>query len=153
MTHQYGDVAQLVRASSLYLEGHRFNSCRPYTGCVSWLGSSTTPGRRLTTHGPRKYYLSVAFRLFVRNKCPVGSLTLQVPLRGCGSDLVAQLVEQRPFKAWVVGSSPTGITRVRRIKAVVAQLEEQLICNQQVRRFDPCQRLLKTAPSFLSSVG
>ena len=25
-------------------------------------------------------------------------------------DLVAQLVEQRPFKAWVVGSSPTGIT-------------------------------------------
>ena len=30
VTHQYGDVAQLVRASSLYLEGRRFNSCRPY---------------------------------------------------------------------------------------------------------------------------
>ena len=118
VTHQYGDVAQLVRASSLYLEGHRFNSCRPYTSCVSWFGSSTTPGRRLTTHGPRKYYLSVAFRLFVRNKYPVGSLTLQVPLRGCGSDLVAQLVEQRPFKAWVLGSNPSGITRVRRIKCL-----------------------------------
>ena len=26
------------------------------------------------------------------------------------SDLVAQLVEQRPFKAWVLGSSPSGIT-------------------------------------------
>ena len=25
-------------------------------------------------------------------------------------DLLAQLVEQRPFKAWVVGSNPTGIT-------------------------------------------
>ena len=28
--NQYGDVAQLVRASSLYLEGRRFNSYRPY---------------------------------------------------------------------------------------------------------------------------
>jgi hypothetical protein len=25
-------------------------------------------------------------------------------------DLVAQLVEQRPFKAWVLGSNPSGIT-------------------------------------------
>ena len=26
-------------------------------------------------------------------------------------DLLAQLVEQRPFKAWVLGSSPRGITK------------------------------------------
>jgi hypothetical protein len=26
------------------------------------------------------------------------------------NDSVAQLVEQRPFKAWVLGSSPSGIT-------------------------------------------
>jgi hypothetical protein len=25
-------------------------------------------------------------------------------------ELVAQLVEQRPFKAWVLGSSPSGLT-------------------------------------------
>ena len=36
-------------------------------------------------------------------------------LRECGSDLVAQLVEQRPFKAWVVGSSPTGITKLSKL--------------------------------------
>ena len=27
------------------------------------------------------------------------------------NDLVAQLVEQRPFKAWVLGSSPSQVTR------------------------------------------
>ena len=29
-----------------------------------------------------------------------------------GSEPVAQLVEQRPFKAWVLGSSPSGLTIV-----------------------------------------
>lgn len=33
-------------------------------------------------------------------------------------DSVAQLVEQRPFKPWVLGSSPSGVTR-----AIVAELE------------------------------
>ena len=28
-------------------------------------------------------------------------------------DFVAQLVEQRPFKAWVVGPNPTKITKMR----------------------------------------
>ena len=28
------------------------------------------------------------------------------------TDSVAQLVEQRPFKPWVLGSSPSGITRI-----------------------------------------
>ena len=48
------------------------------------------------------------------------------------SDLVAQLVEQRPFKAWVVGSSPTGITACEANAATIAQLVEQRICNASV---------------------
>lgn len=35
---------------------------------------------------------------------------LQSPTKGVTFDSVAQLVEQRPFKAWVLGSSPSGIT-------------------------------------------
>ena len=30
------------------------------------------------------------------------------------NDSLAQLVEQRPFKAWVLGSSPRGITMMER---------------------------------------
>ena len=56
---------------------------------------------------------------------------MQVRLRGCGSDLVAQLVEQRPFKAWVLGSNPSGI---------------KLAC--EVRGFGPASPFY-----FLSSVG
>ena len=37
-------------------------------------------------------------------------------------DLLAQLVEQRPFKAWVLGSSPRGITACEANKATIAQL-------------------------------
>ena len=126
VTHQYGDVAQLVRASSLYLEGRRFNSCRPYTGCVSWLGSSTTPGRRLTTHGPRKYYLSVAFLISCTKQLTLWHWDNASAPLGCGSDLVAQLVEQRPFKAWVVGSSPTGITACEANGGSLAQLVQSI---------------------------
>jgi hypothetical protein len=32
------------------------------------------------------------------------------PPRCAGREPVAQLVEQRPFKAWVLGSSPSGLT-------------------------------------------
>ena len=42
---------------------------------------------------------------------------MQVRLRGCGSDSIAQLVEQYTFNVWVLGSNPSGITRVRRINA------------------------------------
>ena len=35
----------------------------------------------------------------------------------CGSDSIAQLVEQYTFNVWVLGSNPSGITRVRRINA------------------------------------
>src|SRR6185437_16937420 len=31
------------------------------------------------------------------------------------SELVAQLVEQRPFKAWVLGSNPSGLTTHKKI--------------------------------------
>ena len=47
-------------------------------------------------------------------------------LRECGSDLVAQLVEQRPFKAWVVGSSPTGITAGEANGGSLAQLVQSI---------------------------
>ena len=69
-----------------------------------------------------------------------------MPLRGCGSDLVAQLVEQRPFKAWVVGSSPTGITACEANAATIAQLVEQRICNASVAGSNPVSgSRLKTA--------
>ena len=51
---------------------------------------------------------------------------MQVLLWGCGSDLVAQLVEQRPFKAWVVGSSPTGITACEANGGSLAQLVQSI---------------------------
>ena len=46
---------------------------------------------------------------------------MQVRLRGCGSDSIAQLVEQYTFNVWVLGSNPSGITRVRRIKCLHPQ--------------------------------
>ena len=61
-------------------------------------------------------------------------------------DLVAQLVEQRPFKAWVVGSSPTGITACEANAATIAQLVEQRICNASVAGSSPASgSRLKTA--------
>ena len=45
-----------------------------------------------------------------------------LPIPSFHYDLVAQLVEQRPFKAWVVGSSPTGITACEANAATIAQL-------------------------------
>ena len=61
-------------------------------------------------------------------------------------DLLAQLVEQRPFKAWVVGSSPTGITACEANAATIAQLVEQRICNASVAGSNPVSgSRLKTA--------
>ena len=61
MAHQIGNVAQLVRASSLYLEGSGFKSHRSYKL------------RILDFEGTFLFCFS-----FIKNR-PVGSLTLQVP--------------------------------------------------------------------------
>ena len=41
------------------------------------------------------------------------------------SELVAQLVEQRPFKAWVLGSNPSGLTTHKRITLFCPASTEQ----------------------------
>jgi len=82
---------------------------------------------------------------------------MQVLLRECGSDLVAQLVEQRPFKAWVVGSSPTGITRVRRItpNSLSSVGLEHLVYTEKVVGSNPTgstmKKLLFVIPILFSS--
>ncbi len=52
-------------------------------------------------HGPKNCGL-VGILKKIRNFAP--------PFSGL-PDLVAQLVEQRPFKPWVLGSNPSGITK------------------------------------------
>ena len=65
--------------------------------------------------------------------------------------LIAQLVEQVPFKDKVAGSSPAGRTFV----AILAQLVEQLFCKQQVVGPSPTdgseiKTENNTVPGFLS---
>ena len=59
-----------------------------------------------------QYYRLLAALKGLNNLLPIPSFI----------DPVAQLVEQRPFKAWVVGSSPTGITACEANAAIIAQL-------------------------------
>ena len=49
-------------------------------------------------------------------------------------DLLAQLVEQYTFNVWVLGSSPRGITRVRRM-VIIAQLVRASVCGAEGRGF------------------
>ncbi len=42
--------------------------------------------------------------------CPAAVIFMLVLSSGSSRELVAQQVEQRPFKAWVLGSNPSELT-------------------------------------------
>ena len=50
-------------------------------------------------------------------------LKANIPLRK--ADGLAQLVEQRPFKAWVLGSSPRPVTKLQEIGAFFIPLSQK----------------------------
>ena len=118
-------MAQLVRAPPCHGGGRGFESRLGRSGSLAQLGEHLPYKQRVTGSSPTR------------------GVFLNIRLRG-------QAVKTSPFHGGNTGSIPVGVTggSQRKRDADVAQLAEQLICNQQVIGSSPIIGFLKEQESL-----